>query len=192
MSVCALPRRQSLTLNARPPRRAHGRYVDRVCDLTRTARWRWRTSGGDPIVCSAVPGFGTAELAFLIRRWASLLTVWASLLGVAAPTLACTFSAQSGCCPAPCQGGDLGGSSFHVAVTCCTVAPLSARVASMDASRVRLDNHRALGSPDPIGVAAWPLVTHAFEPAGGSIPHVFFLYCDSASLTYLRTGRLRL
>jgi len=62
----------------------------------------------------------------------------------------------------------------------------------MDASRVRLDNHRVSGSPDPIDVGAWPLVTHAFEPFGGNIPHDSFLFRESASLTYLRTGRLRL
>jgi hypothetical protein len=62
----------------------------------------------------------------------------------------------------------------------------------MDTSRVRLDNHRVSGSPDLIGFAAWPLVSLAFEPTGGSIPHVLFSYRNSASLTYLRTGRLRL
>jgi hypothetical protein len=133
---------------------------------------------------------GTAELASLIRRWASLLTVWASLLGIAAPALACALSAP--CCAAICQGCEPAGPSIHVDVTCCTVAPLSPRVSSMDASRVRLDNHRVSGSPDPIGVAVWPLTSHAFEQARARLLPVLLLYRNNASLTYLRTGRLRL
>ena len=62
----------------------------------------------------------------------------------------------------------------------------------MGASRVRLDNHRLSGSPDPIGFAAWPLVSHAFEQARARLSPVLLLYRDNASLTYLRTGRLRL
>ena len=62
----------------------------------------------------------------------------------------------------------------------------------MDASRVRLDNHRVPGSPDPTGFAAWPLFAHTFEQAGARLSPVLLLYRDSASLTYLRTGRLRL
>ena len=67
-----------------------------------------------------------------------------------------------------------------------------ARAVSMDASRIRLDNHRIFGSPDPIGFAAWPRVSHAFEQARVHLSPVLFLYRDSDSLTYLRTGRLRL
>ena len=135
---------------------------------------------------------GTAELRFLIRRWASLLTVWASLLGIAAPTLACTFSAQSGCCPTPCQGDGSAGLSIQIVSDCCSVAPLSARAVAMDASRVRLDNHGVPGSPDPTSFTAWPRVSHAFEQARVHLSPVLFLYRDSHSLTYLRTGRLRL
>lgn len=129
----------------------------------------------------------------MLRRLTAILAIWVSLLGVAMPVLAC--SAGEGCCPAltqpPCAGG-VGELQWNATVgVCCSAGPTSAYVLSADTRRsVQSSLHP--GPPDHLAASGWastePGNTNARLILLSSIP----THRADASLTYLRTGRLRL
>jgi len=126
-----------------------------------------------------------------MRRVMAVLVVWVGLFGVISPTIACPLPALPDCCPSgsgsPCQGHESGTSG-----ACCAVVPASAAASTADTHRVRLESHGSPGSPDPVIVGPW--VT-ASQVSPSLFPHVAWrtsCHYSNASLTYLRTARLRL
>jgi hypothetical protein len=124
-----------------------------------------------------------------------MLVVWAALIGLALPAVACTASSSLDCCPT--------GSAQHCpgvptptkadsANTCCTFAPALARIAAVPVDRVRQKAHAPSDLPDLIARVAWTQSDQTWRPAAGPIQSLASSYWHDASLTYLRTARLRI
>ena len=137
---------------------------------------------------------GGLEPMIVMRRWVTLLVIWASLLGLAAPTIACALE-KPHCCPggspSPCQGSEQPGSAPEAGVACCSVVPESIGTAAIDAVRIRLDIHGGT-APDPVATVGWAHPRSGAAPLRGSRPLSLDSFREDASLTYLRTARLRI
>lgn len=124
-----------------------------------------------------------------------MLVVWAALIGLALPAAACTSSLAADCCPSG-SGQHCPGVPMHAkadsANTCCAFAPTLSRIASTSVDRARHGVHAASGSLDPVALPAWTLLDQALRPAAGPIRSLASSYWHDASLTYLRTARLRI
>lgn len=133
----------------------------------------------------------------MIRRLTALLVMMVVLLQVGAPALACAMGASSGnCCPtngssAPCIPDGLTSYAASSAMQCCAVAPASRSFDSVSATRSHAPDVHGSGSLDSIVLAVWITAQSSRD-----IPLAFDSTDDShyenASLTYLRTARLRL
>jgi len=130
----------------------------------------------------------------MFRRLVVMLVVGVGLLGVIQPTLACATA--SDCCPtgspSPCDGGRAGDGAFSdVDLTCCTAHLGSGAAVSIDRTRGRFALAHSQGSPDPVFLlASIPPRQPVF--VGPAVPESVSYYLSNASLTYLRTARLRL
>jgi hypothetical protein len=128
----------------------------------------------------------------VFRRLTAAAIVLASLLGAAAPVLACSSTAASShCCgegsPAPCTDGDnclLG--VLPGAVHCYVSQPAAATKFVVDSGRSGCERLDHAPATDP-RLDARPA---AAERAGPVPPS--FAASRAATLTYLRTARLRL
>ena len=124
-----------------------------------------------------------------MRRLSAILGVWLSLLGVAMPALACSAGVEA-CCPEgkslPCNGIGLQATApFSV---CCSAGPTST-------SALAVKPNRDVDSSLKFTTATLPAVSNSTADTPAAQP--FFPYSlpvqrADASLTYLRTGRLRL
>lgn len=130
----------------------------------------------------------------MIRRWASLLVICASLLGLAAPTFACALKTHD-CCPgglpAPCSSGDHAGVPAQAATDCCSVAPPTSGLTMVDAGRPQL-HLVGVGSSEPVIHPRWLQISQIATRARAGPPRFLVSYREDASLTYLRTARLRI
>jgi hypothetical protein len=123
-----------------------------------------------------------------------MLVVWAALIGLALPATACTSNLSADCCPSASGQHCLGvptHAKADTANTCCTFAPALARIAATSVDRARHRVHAVSGSPDPVVLPAWTLLHQALRPDSGPIQSLASSYWHDASLTYLRTARLR-
>ena len=130
------------------------------------------------------------------RRWSALLVIWFGLLvGVASPALACATQATGGdCCPqgptSPCPDRP-GRDSVALAVCCVNVPPAPSAVTA-EVTRNKLDQLHDSGSPDPIVALTWFATFFPNVRAPPAAPSAIYLPRTSATLIWLRTGRLRL
>lgn len=123
-----------------------------------------------------------------------MLVVWAGLLGLALPALACASPGHD-CCPhdsqSPC-GGNHPSAPVQSGNACCTDAPAVTRVPTAQAIRVRLAPNDFAHLPPAFGTPACAWVTSQSQRVPRRSIHTVSVYYPDASLTYLRTARLRL
>jgi hypothetical protein len=130
----------------------------------------------------------------LFRRLVVMLVVGVGLLGIIQPALACATARD--CCPtgppSPCDGVRAGDAAFsEINLPCCAAHLGSGVAVSIDRTRVRFALAHSQGSPDPVFLLASIQMRHpAF--VGPADPKSASSYLNNASLTYLRTARLRL
>jgi len=129
----------------------------------------------------------------MFRRLVVMLVVGVGLLGMVQPALACATARD--CCPtgspSPCDGGRAGDAAFTVDLPCCAAHIGSGPAVSIDRTRVRCAIGHSQGSPDPVFLLpSIPIRQPTF--VGPAIPESVSSYLNNASLTYLRTARLRL
>jgi hypothetical protein len=130
----------------------------------------------------------------MFRRLVVMLVLGVGPLGVIQPTLACATARD--CCPTgsplPCDGGRTDDSAFSdIGLPCCAAHLESGAAVSIDRTRDRLALSHSKGSPDPaVLIASFPIRHAAF--VGLAVPESVSSYLNNASLTYLRTARLRL
>jgi hypothetical protein len=130
----------------------------------------------------------------LFRRLLAMLVVGVGLLGIIQPALARATARD--CCPSgspsPCDGVCAGDAAFSdVGQPCCAAHLGSGPAVSIERTRVRFALAHSQGSPDPVFLLTSIQMQHpAFvRPA---VPKSASSYLNNASLTYLRTARLRL
>jgi hypothetical protein len=125
-----------------------------------------------------------------MRRLSAILGVWLGLLGVAMPALACSAGVEA-CCPVgkslPCGTGS-GLQATAPFSLCCSAGPTST-------SALAVKPNRDVDSSLKFTTATLPAVSNSTADTPAAQP--FFPYSlpvqrADASLTYLRTGRLRL
>lgn len=130
-----------------------------------------------------------------MRRFIALLMLCAGLFGAGSPALACATAAAAGdCCPSGAPSGctqayeQLG----IEASICCLTAAAPAHLVVADPGRELQVVQPERRSADPVhaGVMA-PVFADLRYPTLPELPAVSSSRTD-ASLTYLRTGRLRL
>ncbi len=134
-----------------------------------------------------------------MRRWMTMLVVWVSLLGMALPTFACARHGHT-CCSPDSQSACAGHSPDNgrgiplslLGSGCCADAPAITRVPTAQIARIQLEPNDLSHAPDPLGMLLWVLAAHSPERDRGRAVHIVPLYQANASLTYLRTARLRL
>jgi hypothetical protein len=132
----------------------------------------------------------------MLRRLSVIWVICFGLLAISGPVVACALaSAKSDCCP---QGGQpCGESGAGSAVTadvsaCCFTAPAPGLAAPIEASRVRAAPNPQTGDPNPPLRLVWALTLHRSESIPIPVSYAARNRADNASLTYLRTLRLRL
>jgi len=158
-------------------------------DLSATERSTELTPG------SSVYRAGSQRAEQVMRRLTAILAIWLSLLGVAMPVLACSMGAAGqGCCPAgtqsPCGAGRE--SQWNPTVDlCCSAGPTSANATSAEPSR-NIQSLLHPGTPDQFVVGGGTTANTASAAAQSLFPSWIPSKRADASLTYLRTGRLRL
>src|SRR5579862_637950 len=127
----------------------------------------------------------------MMCRLSAILAVWLSLLGVAMPALACSAGVAEACCPVgkslPCGNG-IGLQATAPFSVCCSAGPTSA-------SALAVKPNRDVDSSLKFTTATLPAVSNS--TADTTAAQQVFSYSlpgqrADASLTYLRTGRLRL
>jgi hypothetical protein len=128
------------------------------------------------------------------RRLVVMLVVGVGLFGVIQPTLACATARD--CCPtgspSPCDGGRAGDGAFsNVVLPCCAAHFGSGAAVSIDRTRGRVALAHSQGSFDPVFLIASIPIRHAAF-VGPAVPESVSSHLNNASLTYLRTARLRL
>jgi hypothetical protein len=129
-----------------------------------------------------------------MRRLIALLVLWTALLGVGSPAFACATAAAGDCCP---PGALTGCSQTYeqsdvVATICCITAPAPSQVVSVEAGRERQVLQLDRGSPDPIVIVSKSATLSEFQQRTHFTAPLVSSASTDASLTYLRTGRLRL
>jgi len=129
----------------------------------------------------------------MFRRLVVMLVLGVGLFGMVQPALACATARD--CCPTsalPCDGDHAGDPAFsEVDVPCCAAHLGSGPAVSIDRTRGRFVLAHSQESPNPVfSLASIPLRYSAF--VGPVVPESVSYYLSNASLTYLRTARLRL
>lgn len=130
-----------------------------------------------------------------MHRLTAILAIWLSLFGVAMPALACSMGVDAGgCCPirmqSPCGGSGESLSNATVAL-CCSAGPTSTAGLSVKTSRSSQAAFHP-GTPDQLVVSSWAAINTISTAAHRIFPTSIPTHPADASLTYLRTGRLRL
>jgi hypothetical protein len=130
----------------------------------------------------------------VLRRLTASLVIALVLLGTGAPAVACAMElGKRDCCPEgttmPC-GGDGAGYTMQVAA-CCVSAPQSSS-SWVSSSRSHAEPQDHSGSPDPVIAFAWIATLTSLRHVSGIPTHSVAPIRSDGSLTYLRTGRLRL
>lgn len=128
------------------------------------------------------------------RLPAALFATWLALLAGTAPALACAAALAGDCCPdggsAPCS--EDGSEILSDAAVCCASVPAPAQATSYSPIRVEHQKPIHFGSPD---FSLHPALMVAFvQPATRNRDSLVPANPPrhDASLTYLRTQRLRL
>ena len=133
----------------------------------------------------------------MLRRFAIVLVAWLGLAWAVSPALACARgAADRDCCPegvtSPCKGEEPSVDLSSLAALCCAGASTASPVVSAEASRTTHVQPRDSGSPDPIVTFAWFATLTPFPDAAPLPDRGFASSRTDATLTYLRTRRLRL
>jgi hypothetical protein len=131
----------------------------------------------------------------VLRLPAALLAIWFAILSGTAPALACASAPVGDCCPdhgsSPCSE-DVSKALAPDGAVCCTVVPTPAQATSYSPVRAEFQKAVHFGSPK---FSILPVSNFAFEhpAARDDAPLVLASpQARDASLTYLRTQRLRL
>jgi hypothetical protein len=120
-----------------------------------------------------------------MRRFIAFLVLWAGLLGVGSPAFACAAAAAAGdCCPPGAPSG-------------CTqtyeqLAAASSQIVSAERGRDLQAVQDDCRSPDPITIVSTPFPLPDLRSPPRPDASIVSSARTDASLTYLRTGRLRL
>ena len=135
------------------------------------------------------------NLAASMRRFIAFLVLWAGLLGVGSPAFACAAAASAGdCCP---PGAPSGCTQAYEqldieATVCCITAAAPSQIVSAERGRELQAVQDDCRSPDPIAIVSTSFsLPNLRSPPRLITPNVCSARTD-ATLTYLRTGRLRL
>lgn len=136
------------------------------------------------------------ELMPLRRRMTASLVLWLGLLGLGSPAFACSMAAvpNGDCCPegsqSPCTDG---GANYDTAkaASCCNAVPAASPTGSVNAGLNAPDLKPNSLSPDSPVVPSWMACAATVNPPD-VVPRSAFSSRTDATLTYLRTGRLRL
>jgi hypothetical protein len=130
----------------------------------------------------------------MIRRLTSLLIVWLGLLTVVVPTISCAAPASHGpCCPAegapPCGGCPQERTPHAPGPVRCVALPVQAAVAAIATPQSAQQDL----SPEVPALASvvFPAIASGFAAETVRLDRAP-AFGDSASFTYLVTGRLRL
>lgn len=130
------------------------------------------------------------------KRLSILVMLWLGLIWAAAPALACAPMENRDCCPegapSPCGGGESGLNLKAVASLCCASAPVASPSAAADTARSTHVEPQSPESPDAIALLAWFATLQPREYETPRAPPDIVQTRTDASLTYLRTLRLRL
>ncbi len=132
----------------------------------------------------------------MLRKLSAILVICVGLLAISSPVAACALaSLKSDCCPAgagtpPCGEEGTGSTVIPDTSTCCLEAPSTCAV--VESSRVRAPLDSQGGGPDPRLALFWILTLRPAESILIPLSHRAQGRTDDASLTYLRTLRLRL
>ena len=130
-----------------------------------------------------------------MRRFIAFLVLWAGLLGAGSPAFACAAAASAGdCCP---PGAPSGCTQAYEqldieATVCCITAAAPSQMVSAEPGRELQAVQDDCRSADPIAIVStsFPL-PNLRSPPRLNASNVYSAHTD-ATLTYLRTGRLRL
>jgi hypothetical protein len=130
-----------------------------------------------------------------MRLFIAFLVLWAGLLGAGSPAFACASAAAAGdCCPpgAPTGCTQAYGQLGIEATVCCITAAAPSQMVSAERGRELHAIQDDCRSADPIAIVStsFSLLDRRSPPLFNAC-HDFSARTD-ASLTYLRTGRLRL
>jgi hypothetical protein len=129
----------------------------------------------------------------MVRRTAIVLVVWLGLLWAASPAFACARGGHGDCCPdgmtSPCKGA---GSGIDLSTLCCVSVPAASPATLAATSQANHIQPHDSGSSDPIVALAWFATVAPSIRAAPSADRRVSIVRTEASLTYLRTRRLRL
>src|SRR5215207_511260 len=137
---------------------------------------------------------GCPNLGTDMRRFIAFLVLWAGLVGAGSPAFACATAAAAGdCCPPGAPRCTQAYEQLGIEATvCCITAAAPSQLVSAERGRELQPIQDDCRSTDPVatGSASFRLPNPA-SPARFNPPRVSSALRDD-SLTYLRTGRLRL
>jgi hypothetical protein len=123
-----------------------------------------------------------------MRRLTALLIVWVGLLGAIAPAFACAMpTSDSSCCPPDAPADCRQAWEFERLET--VASPVPSKMSSVEA--VRTSQHDARSPESPVITAAPPFIANSAQRGELVVPAESIARTD-ATLTYLKTGRLRL
>ncbi len=123
-----------------------------------------------------------------MRRLTALLVVWVGLLGAIAPAFACAMPATGGsCCPSDAPAECRQAWEFERLETVPSPAP--SKMISVEPAQK--SQHDAPSPESAVIAAASPYIA-SFERRGEFIAPAESIARTDATLTYLKTGRLRL
>ena len=130
-----------------------------------------------------------------MRRFIAFLILWAGLLGAGAPAVACATAAAAGdCCP---PGAPAGCTQPYEqldieATVCCITGAAPSQMVSAERGRELQAVQDDCRSADPLAIVSSSFsVPELRSPLRFNASNVSSARTD-ATLTYLRTGRLRL
>jgi hypothetical protein len=129
-----------------------------------------------------------------MRRFIAFWVLWAGLLGAGSPAFACASAAAAGdCCPPGAPGCTQAYEQLGIEATvCCITAAAPSQMVSAERGRELRALQDDCRSSDPVATVStsFPFPAPA-SPVRFNAPNVSSALRDD-SLTYLRTGRLRL
>lgn len=137
---------------------------------------------------------GCPNLSASMRRFIAFLVFWAGLLGAGSPAFACASAAAAGdCCPPGAPGCTQAYEQLGIEATvCCITAAAPSQMVSAERGRELQALQDDCRSTDPVATVSTSFrFPDPASPARFNAPNVSSALRDD-SLTYLRTGRLRL
>jgi hypothetical protein len=129
-----------------------------------------------------------------MRRLIALIVLCAGLLGVGSPVIACATAAAGDCCPAGAGSGCSPGFQQldPAATACCLAGNASSPAMSAEFTRGVQALARDGGSDDPVALVSTCLSLPQRTASSAFAAAIVQPKATDRSLTYLRTGRLRL